>query len=40
MERLEIEKIVLKRETIIKHIGSAQIKKIIFVPQRLVNIVI
>ena len=40
MERLEIEKLVLKRETIIKHIGSAQIKKIIFVPQRLVNIVI
>jgi len=40
MERPEIEKLVLKRETIIKHIGSAQIKKIIFVPQRLVNIVI
>ena len=40
LERAEIEKLVLKRETIIKHIGSAQIKKIIFVPQRLVNIVI
>src|SRR3989344_1766153 len=28
----EMEKLVLKRETVIKHVGSAQIKKIIFVP--------
>ena len=40
LERPEIEKLVLKREVVVKHIGSAQIKKIIFVPQRLANIVI
>ena len=40
LERPEIEKLVLKREAVIKHIGNAQIKKIIFVPKRLINIVI
>jgi len=40
MEKPEIEKLVLIRETVIKHIGGAKIKKIIFVPNRLINIVL
>jgi leucyl-tRNA synthetase len=39
LERSEIEKIVLSRELVKKHIGAAKIKKIIFVPNRLINIV-
>ena len=40
LERPEIEKNVLLREAVIKHLGGAQVKKIIFVPNRLINIVI
>lgn len=39
LERPEIEEIVLKRNIIAKYINNSQIKKIIFVPNRLVNIV-
>ena len=40
LERSEVEKLVLKREVVMKHIGGAQIKKIVFVSNRLINIVI
>jgi len=40
LERPEIEKLVLGRGSIKKYIGTAKIKKIIFVPNRLINIVL
>ncbi len=40
LERPEIEKLVLSRDLVKKHIGKKSIKKIIFVPSRLVNLVI
>lgn len=40
LERSEVEKLALSREVVKKHIGKKTIKKIIFVPQRLINIVI
>jgi len=40
LERLEIEKLVLARDIVRKYIESKEIKKIIFVPNRLINIVL
>ena len=40
LEQPEIEKLVLSREIVKKYIGTNAIKKIIFVPSRLINIVI
>lgn len=40
LERPEIEKIVLTREIVKKHIGTSTIKKVVFIPKRLINIVI
>ena len=40
LERPEIEKLVLSREIVKKYIGTNAIKKVIFVPNRLINIVI
>lgn len=38
--KLEVENIVLKREAVLKYIGGAQIKKIIFIPNRIINVVL
>jgi len=40
LEQPEIEKLVLSREIVKKYIGTNAIKKVIFVPNRLINIVI
>ncbi len=40
LERPEVEKLVLKRDLIKKHIGGKPVKKIIFVPGRLINLVV
>ena len=40
LERLEIEKLVLARDIVKKYIGGKEIKKIVFVPGRLINIVL
>jgi leucyl-tRNA synthetase len=40
LERPEIEKLTMARDTIKKHINGKEIKKIILVPNRLINIVI
>ena len=40
LERPEIEKIVLSREIVKKYVGVSAVKKIIFVPNRLINIVV
>jgi leucyl-tRNA synthetase len=39
LERPEIEKLVLARDIVKKYIGGKAIKKIIFVPNRLINVV-
>ncbi len=40
LERSEIEKLVMARDVVKKHVGDKDVKKIIFVPNRLINIVI
>ena len=40
LERSEIEKIVLTRDIVRKYIENKEIQKIIFVPNRLINIVV
>ena len=40
LERLEIEKLVLARDIVKKYIEGKEIKKIIFVPNRLINIIL
>ncbi|MEK7134872.1 MAG: leucine--tRNA ligase [Patescibacteria group bacterium] len=40
LERLEIEKLVLARDIVKKYIEGKEIKKIVFVPGRLINIVL
>ncbi|MBI4919714.1 leucine--tRNA ligase [Candidatus Azambacteria bacterium] len=40
LDRVEIENLVLSRDAIKKHIAGGEIKKIIFVPGRLINIVL
>ncbi len=40
LERPEIEKLTMARDAVKKHINNKEIKKIIFVPNRLINIVI
>ena len=40
LERPEIEKLVMARDTVKKHINGKEVKKIIFVPNRLINFVI
>ena len=40
LERLEIEKLVFKRESVKKYTKAKEIKKIIFIEGRLINIVI
>ena len=38
--RPEIEKLVMVRDAVKKHINSKEVKKIIYVPDRLINIVV
>jgi leucyl-tRNA synthetase len=40
LERPEIEKLAMARDTVKKHINGKEVKKIIFVPNRLINIVV
>ena len=40
LERLEIEKLVLTRDIVKKYIEGKEIQKIVFVPNRLINIVL